>query len=169
MQNVNKEKIMTTQNSVSSSSLSSLQIDHVALNVPNYEETLAWYQDKLDATIEREWTVDVFPDLKLAYLQVYGFRIEILGSTQPHPGMPEARDFGEGLRTSGIGHFCFRVDNVDVVLAELNRRGVSAFVELGSYPDAGVRLCFVKDNNGNLIEFVTPLKDYDQIIPILRQ
>jgi methylmalonyl-CoA/ethylmalonyl-CoA epimerase len=159
MQNVNKEKIMTTQNSVSSSSLSSLQSDHVALNVPNYEETLAWYQDKLDATIEREWAVDVFLDLKLAYLQVYGFRIEILGSTQSRPGMPETKDFGEGLRTSGIGHFCFRVDDVDALLAELNRRGVPAFVELGSYPDAGVRLCFVKDNNGNLIEFVTPLKD----------
>jgi methylmalonyl-CoA/ethylmalonyl-CoA epimerase len=150
---------MTTQNPVSSSSLSSLQIDHVALNVPNYEETLAWYRDKLDATIEREWTVGIFPDLKLAYLNVYGFRIEIVSSTQSRSGMPETKDFGEGLRTSGIGHFCFRVDDVDALLAELNRRGVPAFVELGSYPDAGVRLCFVKDNNGNLIEFVTPLQD----------
>jgi len=148
---------MTIQNTALSPTLSSLKIDHVALNVPNYEETLAWYRDKLDAAIEQEWTVDNFPDLKLAYLNVYGFRIEIVSSTQSHPGMPEAKDFGEGLRTSGIGHFCFRVDDVDALLAELNRRGVTTFVELGSYPDAGVRLCFVKDNNGNLIEFVTPL------------
>jgi pyridoxine 4-dehydrogenase len=146
------------------SSLSSLQIDHVALNVPNYEETLAWYRDKLDATIEREWTVGIFPDLKLAYLNVYGFRIEIVSNTQSRSGMPETNDFGEGLRTSGIGHFCFRVDDVDAVLAELNQRGVPAFVELGSYPDAGVRLCFVKDNNGNLIEFVTPLKKPSTVI-----
>jgi methylmalonyl-CoA/ethylmalonyl-CoA epimerase len=144
------------------SALNTMQIDHVALNVSNYDETLQWYQDKLDATIKREWAVDVFPDLKLAYLQVYGFRIEIVSSTQSRLGMPEARDFGEGLRTSGIGHFCFRVEDVDAVLAELNRRGVPAFVELGSYPDAGVRLCFVKDNNGNLIELVTPLKDSAQ-------
>lgn len=144
------------------SALNTMRIDHVALNVANYDETLQWYQDKLDATIEREWTVDVFSDLKLAYLQVYGFRIEIVSSTQSRPGMPEAKDFGEGLRTSGIGHFCFRVEDVDAVLAELNRRGVPAFIELGSYPDAGVRLCFVKDNNGNLIEFVTPLKDSAQ-------
>jgi len=47
-----------------------MQIDHVCLNVPNYEETLQWYQEKLDATIEHEWTVGVFPDLKLAYLSV---------------------------------------------------------------------------------------------------
>jgi methylmalonyl-CoA/ethylmalonyl-CoA epimerase len=152
---------MTTQNQISPNptvnSLNSMQIDHVCLNVPNYEETLKWYQEKLDAKIEREWTVDVFPDLKLAYLNVYGFRIEIIGSTQPKPGTPQAENFGDGLRTSGIGHFCFRVDDVDAVLAELNRRGVSTFVPLGSYPDSGVRLCFVQDNNGNLIEFVTPL------------
>jgi methylmalonyl-CoA/ethylmalonyl-CoA epimerase len=139
-----------------------MQIDHVALNVSNYEETLQWYRDKLDATIEHEWTVEVFPDLKLAYLNVYGFRIEVVGSTQSRSGMPATKDFGEGLRTSGIGHFCFRVNDVDAVLVELNRRGVPTFVELGSYPDAGVRLCFVKDNNGNLIEFVTPLKNSAQ-------
>ncbi|WP_289500270.1 VOC family protein [Gloeocapsopsis sp. IPPAS B-1203] len=146
-----------TQSNVTANSLNSMQIDHVALNVPNFQETIAWYQEKLDAKIEREWTVDIFPDLKLAYLNVYGFRIEIVGSTQPQAGMPTAENFGDGLRTSGIGHFCFRVDDVDAVLAELNRRGVATFVELGSYPNAGVRLCFVKDNNGNLIEFVTPL------------
>ncbi|MCC5653724.1 VOC family protein [Nostoc sp. XA013] len=151
-----------TSSTLGSNPLSSMQIDHVCLNVPNYGETLQWYQEKLDATIEREWTFDVFPDLKLAYLQVYGFRIEIIGSTQSRSGMPETKDIGEGLRTSGIGHFCFRVDDVDAVLAELNRRGVLTFFELGSYPGPGVRLCLVKDNNGNLIEFVTPLKDSAQ-------
>ena len=151
-----------TSSTLGSNPLTSMQIDHVCLNVPNYEETLQWYQENLDATIEREWTFDVFPDLKLAYLQVYGFRIEIIGSTQSRSGMPETKDIGEGLRTSGIGHFCFRVDDVDAVLAELNRRGVPTFFELGSYPGPGARLCSVKDNNGNLIEFVTPLKDSAQ-------
>ena len=147
----------TTAYTAPPNSLSSMHIDHVCLNVPNYEDTLQWYQEKLDASITREWTVDGFPDLKLAYLDVYGFRIEIIGSTTSNVGMPVAQDFGEALRNRGIGHFCFRVDDVDALLAELNRRGVPTFVPLGTYPDAGVRLCFVQDNNGNLIEFVTPL------------
>jgi methylmalonyl-CoA/ethylmalonyl-CoA epimerase len=79
-----------TSSTLGSNPLSSMQIDHVCLNVPNYEETLQWYQEKLDATIEHEWTVGVFPDLKLAYLSVYGFRIEIIGSTQSQSGMPIA-------------------------------------------------------------------------------
>jgi len=55
-----------TSSTLGSNPLSSMQIDHVCLNVPNYEETLQWYQEKLDATIEHEWTVGVFPDLKLS-------------------------------------------------------------------------------------------------------
>lgn len=41
---------MTAQDQITpnltSNSLSSMQIDHVCLNVPNYEETLQWYQQK---------------------------------------------------------------------------------------------------------------------------
>ena len=36
------------------SAFDTMQIDHVALNVSNYDETLQWYRDKLDATIEQE-------------------------------------------------------------------------------------------------------------------
>lgn len=140
------------------SALKTMQIDHVGINVSNYEETIQWYRDKLDAKVEREWTIAGFPDLKLAYLNVYGFRVEIISSTRGQAGMPIAQNFEDLVRTTGIGHFCFRVDDVDAVLAELNRRDVSTFIELGDYPDAGVRLCFVKDNNGNLLEFVTPLE-----------
>jgi methylmalonyl-CoA/ethylmalonyl-CoA epimerase len=133
--------------------------------VSNYEETLDWYQQKLDAKVTGEWTFEAIPDLKLAHLNVYGFRIEIISSTHSQPGMPMAQNLDQGLRTRGIGHFCFRVDDVDAALAELNRRGVPTFVPLGSYPDVGVRICFVQDNNGNLIEFVTPLAEYSSMKP----
>ena len=130
-----------------------MQIDHVMISVPNYQETLQWYEDKLNATIEKEWTVDELPDLQLAYLDVCGFRIEVVGTTQPRSGMPDFKDFGEALRTTGIGHFCFRVDSVDEAISELNKRGVSTFIEAADYPNIGVRVGFVKDNNGNVIEF----------------
>ena len=87
--------------------LNSMQIDHVMISVPNYRETLEWYQEKFDATIEQEWTVDELPDLQLAYLNVYGFRIEVVGTTQARVGMPDFQNFGEALRTTGIGHFFF--------------------------------------------------------------
>lgn len=140
-------------NAETKTGLNSMQIDHVMINVPNYKETLEWYQSKFDATIEKEWTVNELPDLQLAYLNVHGFRIEVVGSTQARSGMPDFNNFGEALRTTGIGHFCFRVDSVDDAIFELNQKGVPTFVEAADYPNVGVRVGFVKDNNGNVIEF----------------
>ncbi len=144
---------MSNSNTETKTGFNSMQIDHVMISVPNYQETLEWYQDKFNATIEKEWTVDELPDLQLAYLDVSGFRIEVVGTTQARSGMPDFKDFGEALRTTGIGHFCFRVDSVDDAISELNQRGVPTFVEAADYPNINVRVGFVKDNNGNVIEF----------------
>ena len=135
-----------------------MKIDHIMISVPNYQETLEWYREKFDATIEKEWTVAELPDLQLAYLKVHDFRLEVVGTTQPRVGMPNMLDFGEALRTTGVGHFCFRVDSVDDAISELNKRGVPTFVEAADYPNIGVRVGFIKDNNGNIIEFAEPLK-----------
>ena len=144
---------MANLNSETKTALNSMRIDHVMISVPNYQETLEWYQNKLNATIEKEWTVDELLDLQLAYLDVFGFRIEVVGTTQGRLGMPNFQNFGEALRTTGIGHFCFRVDSVDEAISELNQKGVPTFVEAADYPNIGVRVGFVKDNNGNVIEF----------------
>ena len=101
--------------------------------------------------------MDELPDLQLAYLDVRGFRIEVVGTTQARSGMPDIKDFGEALRTTGIGHFCFRVDSVDDAISELNQKGVPIFVEAFDAPQVGVRVGFVKDNNGNVIEFSGPM------------
>lgn len=140
------------------SALDYMSIDHIMICVPNYQQTLQWYREKLDATIEKEWTVDELPDLQLAYLNIHGFRLEVVASNQAQNGMPVASDFGESLRTTGIGHFCFRVDDVDAALAEMNRRDVTTFVEAADYSNVGRRVGFVKDNNGNIIEFAGSLK-----------
>jgi methylmalonyl-CoA/ethylmalonyl-CoA epimerase len=140
------------------SALDYMTIDHIMICVPNYEETLQWYQEKLDAAIEKEWLVDELPDLKLAYLNIHGFRLEVVASSQAQSGMPIVSDFGESLRTTGIGHFCFRVDDVDAALAQMNRRGVPTFVQAADYPNVGRRVGFVKDINGNIIEFAGSLK-----------
>lgn len=146
-----------TNAAVANTTEAAMSVDHVAISVPNYKETVQWYRDNLDATIEQEWTVDELPDLKLAYLNVQGFRLEIIGSTQARTGMPPVADFGEHLRTTGLAHLCFRVNDVNAVMNRLEERGVTTFVKAASYPNVGVRVGFVKDNNGNVIEFVESL------------
>jgi len=57
----------------------------------------------------------------------------------------------------------FLVADVDAVAAELEKRGVAMVVPPTSFPDAGRRLIFIQDNNGNYIEFLTPLSAYPDL------
>ena len=51
-----------------------LSHDHVAIRAVDYAGTIAWYQDKLDFTIDHEWP---FGDMQLAYLSNGTAKIEI--------------------------------------------------------------------------------------------
>lgn len=148
----------TTQPISSTNELSFMRADHVEIRVPNFEETVEWYKEKLGFREQVNWTVKALPGLKLAYLELNGFRLEIIGSNFTSKRKPPA-NFQEALNVEGYGHICFEVGNVDAVLAELNKRGVSTFVRAETYPLGNTwrRVGFVLDNNGNAIEFGEPL------------
>lgn len=143
----------------SSPALDSLRADHLLIGVSNFEETLNWYKEKLGFEEEVRWKVESLPDLDLAYLKKNNFRIEIIGTSQPRPGSEKPADFGGHLRTQGLNHLCFEVDDVDAALTELNNLGVPTFIEAATYPLGPFqrRVAFVLDNNGNIIEFAGPL------------
>src|SRR6476469_232178 len=67
---------------------------------------------------------------------------------------------GESLEPTfkheGVNHFCLRVDDLDVTLAELEARGVPLLGEPFVVEEIGRRLAFIKDNSGNRIEFSGP-------------
>ena len=44
---------MQNFNTQTKTGLNSIRIDHVMITVPNYQETLEWYKDKFNATIEK--------------------------------------------------------------------------------------------------------------------
>jgi catechol 2,3-dioxygenase-like lactoylglutathione lyase family enzyme len=138
--------------------LSSLKADHVMIGVSNFEETMQWYKEKLGFREERRWTVKELPGVQLAYLELNGFRIEIVGGGKGRdPSIPS--NFAEHIATKGYAHLCFRVDDVDAVMAELKQRGVPTFVPAEDYPQgAERRVGFIRDNNNNVIEFAGPLK-----------
>jgi len=142
-----------------STALGGLRADHILIGVSNFEDSVRWYQDKLSFREEMRWTVEGLPDLQLAYLTLNGFRLEIIGTSQPRAGSPAPSDFADHLRTQGFAHVCFIVDDVDTALSELNRRGVPTFVPAETYPLSNHRrrVAFIHDNNGNVIELAGPL------------
>jgi catechol 2,3-dioxygenase-like lactoylglutathione lyase family enzyme len=126
--------------------------DHVALRVADYDETIRFYTTKLNFQLEAEWTLgDAVPEVRLAYVRLGAFMIEVIGDGGPEPA-PATNDMGAHLSRSGYVHLCLRVEDLDEVLAELRARGVAVFAEPFVVEPIGQRLAMVRDNSGNIIE-----------------
>ncbi len=128
--------------------------DSVTISTDNYEETVQWYRDNLNATVEREWNVLELPNVKLANLIVRGQRIDVIGYTASASETTQIVDLEEYIDNSDYASLItFQVDDVDTVIDELAARGIPPLVEAADYPGVSQRIAFIEDNNGNWIKF----------------
>ena len=126
-------------------------LDHISLRVPDYDASLAWYQDTLNLTLLREWTDPVLPGLRLCHLQLGSSKLELIGGGQPHPrsGVSTVEDH---LKPAGVIHLCLTVTDLEEITATLRSRGVEPFAG-PLYVDAlDITLVVIKDNSGNVLE-----------------
>ncbi len=142
--------------------LAQIRAEHVMISTDSYSATIDWYRDKLGFRVQHEWTVPEFPGVKLAYIELNGFIIEVVETPEAFQNTRTPPDLGAALGNRGFGHLAFLSADVDAVAAELEARGVELVVPPTSFPDSGRRLIFVQDNNGNYIEFLTPLSAYGE-------
>src|ERR1700690_1918285 len=85
--------------------------DHLALRVADYDETVRFYTTKLNFQLQAEWTLgDAAPGVRLAYVRLGQFMIEIIGDSSPQP-LPPTTDIAEHLSRSGYIHLCLRVED----------------------------------------------------------
>lgn len=134
--------------------------DHVLVNVSDFQQSVAWYRDKLGFEEVVRWTVDGLADTNLAYLRRGSFMIEIACApkTEKTTQLPPATDFASHFAQRGITHLCFRVADVDTTLEKLNQQGVDTFSEPIDFQPLRVRVGFIQDPDGNVIEFKGPMK-----------
>ena len=153
----------TGESSMRPDPLAQIRAEHVMISTGDYDGTLAWYREILGFRVIHEWTVPDFADARLAYMALNGFVIEVVGTPKAFQERQTPPDLGTALSDRGFGHLAFLAADVDAVAAELERRGVVLLVPPTSFPASGRRLIFIRDNNGNMIEFLTPLSAYDTV------
>lgn len=118
----------------------------------DYDQSVRFYTEKLGFQLEAEWTLgDAFPELRLAYVGLGGFKFKLIGDGQPG-AVPATRDKADHLGRGGYIHLCLRIENLDAALAELRRRDVRVFAEPFEVEPIGLRLALIEDNSANLIE-----------------
>ncbi|WP_019506652.1 VOC family protein [Pleurocapsa sp. PCC 7319] len=154
VQNVGNEADVIADVSIIDTIQATIGTDSITISVTNYDETVQWYQENFNATIEEEWTFPELPNIMLANLNVYGLNVNIVGNNAYSTGTSQVADVNDYLGTMDYaGLISFQVDDVDAVINELAAQGVSALIEVADYAAVGRRVAFIQDNNGNLIEF----------------
>ena len=140
------------------SKLASMAGNHVAVRVPDFEQAVNWYVEKLDFRIVHQWP---YGDLKLAYVAPAtddNFTVELLSGGEPKPiPKPVYTDLGDSLRLAGYHHFCLTVASIAAAIEELRKRGVTIVTEPFYLEAINRKLAFISDPFGNLIELAEPV------------
>jgi lactoylglutathione lyase len=130
-----------------------MQFDHVGLSVADLDAQVAWYCAALDLTVSSPFEVQPLGLRGAFVVGGPGIAIELLERDGSVPGI-QAVDQAEALLTRGYGHICLRVENVDELHGRLLAAGAAERMPPQAAPEAGVRMSFVSDPEGNLIELV---------------
>jgi len=127
--------------------------DHVALSVPNLEESIAWYEQMLGFTrVGRAAPQNPNGRQQVASIRRGNITIELFQLADAAP-LPESRkNPSDDFRTHGVKHFGFEVKNLPAVLAELKAKGVKMAFDMRDNP--GTAFAFISDNAGNAIELI---------------
>jgi methylmalonyl-CoA/ethylmalonyl-CoA epimerase len=123
---------------------------HAGISVPDLDASIAWYREVLGFRLVRRFKIEAIPAevaiVKNGPLHIELFQVPGAQLASPDRGIPN-RD----VHTHGNKHVAFGVADVHSLAKELHRRGADIVwvkdFEFGSN-------AFIRDNSGNLIEFV---------------
>lgn len=134
--------------------LGATYLDHVGLSVRDLQSLSAWYMDALDLVVEAAF------EYRLGRREVHGvllasrdgWRLEMQQCQGSAPA--QAQTPAGALLQQGQGHFCLRVGDIDEAFAGLVAHGAAVGIEPIDSPIAGVRISYLVDPEGNLIELL---------------
>jgi catechol 2,3-dioxygenase-like lactoylglutathione lyase family enzyme len=130
-----------------------MRLDHVGLNVADLEAMTAWYCASLGLAVELEFALD-HVDFRGAMLRsADGWRLELLCRVGNVAGL-RAGSPVEAALTRGFGHLALDVPDVDAAYDALLAAGAADRMSPRPSPEPGVRMAYVADPEGNLVELL---------------
>lgn len=135
--------------------MSEPRLDHVGLTVGNLDAVARWYGAALGYEVELTLRVEPI-DLDIVMLRHpgHGDRLELLSRPGSGPG-PRHADPAEAALVEAFGHVAFDVPDLDATFGRLVALGARPVLTPGPSPEAGVRMAYVADPEGNLVELLS--------------
>ncbi|MGW2889802.1 VOC family protein [Streptomyces griseoruber] len=129
------------------------RLDHVGVNVRDLATQTAWYKAAFGLEAVFEFRLDG-PGLSGVVLEhPHGWRLELLARTGSAPGL-RAPDPVTAALTEGYGPFAVTTPELAPVYDALRASGAGEALAPGPSPEPGVRMAWVIDPEGNLIELI---------------
>ncbi|MHB9864270.1 VOC family protein [Streptomyces sp. YIM S03343] len=130
-----------------------VSFDHVGVTVRDLPALTAWYRAAFALQPVFEFRLDG-PGLAAVVLEHEdGWRLELLARPGSAPGL-RAPDPLTAALTEGYGHFAVTTLELDAVHGALLAHGAGEVLPPGPSPEPGVRMAWVSDPEGNLIELM---------------
>jgi lactoylglutathione lyase len=132
----------------------SARLDHVGLSVADLDGAALWFCDVFGLVPELALRVEPL-DLSIRMLihPQHGYRLELLhrpgSAAGGRPGTPT-----EAVLRDGYGHVAFDVTDLEAAYERAVARGARPVMPPCPSPEPGVRMAFVADPEGNLVELL---------------
>ena len=126
---------------------------HVAIVVSQLDAAVDWYCNLLGLHLERHFG---FADsgVEIAHVaSAAGLRIELIRRDDSIAPLDRDDDVFAALRVQGVKHMGVLVDDIDAIARALRDKGIPLVQEPTTVAPAGVRNAWIRDPDGNLIEF----------------
>jgi lactoylglutathione lyase len=128
-------------------------LDHVGLSVHDLDAQAAWYARAFGFRESTPFEIAPLGLRGVFMVGENGIAIELLQRAGSKPGI-QGQDSAKALLTHGYGHICFRVTSVDAAFETAIAAGARERMTPRQSPQPGVRMCFIADPEGNLIELL---------------
>jgi len=127
--------------------------DHAGLAVADLAAVTAWYVEAFG--LERELTLrieEIELDIEMLRHPAYGYRIELLH--RPDTAGAKPADPAQAALVAGYGHLAFDVGDLEAAYDRVVSLGARPVMDPRPAPEPGVRMAFVADPEGNLLELL---------------
>lgn len=123
----------------------------IALSTPDASASARWYEEKLGFRLVKDGSMG--KKLRFTLLRSGDHIVELIQNPDARPLAKAVPGIQDPFELYGIFKIGFTVRNLDGVLADLKKRGVTVAFTVTALNDLGLRSFGIRDRDGNLIQF----------------